>query len=430
MAAPVCAEVFASVCVDSACSAGVIFGLTRVVLELFEFIAYLTGLHSNPSGSSDSWVAVRPSGSLAGVREVGSLQWYQSSGVVSFQARSECELQESVAVVAWCACFERGGWFARAAVVFVVGLRIRVGLWSAELVEGVLALLAVPLLWGESLLDVPLLLGCVLVGCPLIIGVCVVLAVCLALCACAPLGAVLCSVDVIARAKQMLCVPCCTVGASLGCPMFWCGFPELLVVVLVRFALRTVPTCFCQFLCYLRVEDYSWHFGWWFPPKLPYVVLVVAALSVKMSCRCRRSVCPCCSLPGCCRSRCGASDRVSGRGAGQFVFLIIFWVSRLRWWDFVCPQDREVGFISRALWALSDGHLVSAMGVWLVVLLWKCQSRLVIFLCVWKRFVVRVSFPCFPLVARGGGAGRAFGAMSRTVVTFVAKVPPVVLSRG
>ncbi|MQL92358.1 hypothetical protein Taro_024989 [Colocasia esculenta] len=29
---------------------------------LFEFIAYLTGLNSNPSGSSDPWVAARPSG--------------------------------------------------------------------------------------------------------------------------------------------------------------------------------------------------------------------------------------------------------------------------------------------------------------------------------------------------------------------------------
>ncbi|MQM09333.1 hypothetical protein Taro_042202 [Colocasia esculenta] len=36
------------------------------VLRLFEFIAYLTGLNSNPSGSSDPWVAARPSGSLAG----------------------------------------------------------------------------------------------------------------------------------------------------------------------------------------------------------------------------------------------------------------------------------------------------------------------------------------------------------------------------
>ncbi|MQM15142.1 hypothetical protein Taro_048080 [Colocasia esculenta] len=51
------------------------------VLGLFEFIAYLTGLNSNPFGSSDPWVAAQPSGSLAGVWEVGSLQWYQSSGV-------------------------------------------------------------------------------------------------------------------------------------------------------------------------------------------------------------------------------------------------------------------------------------------------------------------------------------------------------------
>ncbi|MQM15241.1 hypothetical protein Taro_048182 [Colocasia esculenta] len=114
--------------------------------------------------------------------------------------------------------------FARAAVGFVLGLRVRVGvsqrlreptcgvaftsagLWSAELVEGVLALLAVPLLlgcvfvgcppcyWGVSLLDVPL-----------VVGVCVVLAVCLASCACAPLGAVLCSVDVLLELSRCLC---------------------------------------------------------------------------------------------------------------------------------------------------------------------------------------------------------------------------------
>ncbi|MQM03318.1 hypothetical protein Taro_036097 [Colocasia esculenta] len=91
-------------------------------------------------------------------------------------------------------------------------------------------------------------------------------------------------------------------------------------------------------------------------------------------------------------------------------------------------KDREVGFISCALWALPNGGLVSAMGVWLVVLLWKCQSHLVVFPCVWKIFVVRVSFPCLPLVARGGGAGRAVGAVSCTVVTFMVKVPTLVLS--
>ncbi|MQM15006.1 hypothetical protein Taro_047942, partial [Colocasia esculenta] len=76
----------------------------------------------------------------------------------------------------------------------------------------------------------------------------------------------------------------------------------------------------------------------------------------------------------------------------EFVFLIVFRVFRLRSWDFVCPQDRKVGFISRTLRALPDGGL---------------------------RLVMRVSFPYFSLVARGGGAGMAFGVMSRTVETFV-----------
>ncbi|MQM17401.1 hypothetical protein Taro_050371 [Colocasia esculenta] len=49
-------------------------------------------------------------------------------------------------------------------------------------------------------------------------------------------------------------------------------------------------------------------------------------------------------------------------------------VSRLHWWDFMCPQDREVGFVSHTLWSLPDGSL---------------------------RLIVRISFPCFPLVAQG-----------------------------
>ncbi|MQL75336.1 hypothetical protein Taro_007711 [Colocasia esculenta] len=60
---------------DSAGSAGVVFSLTRVMVEfcfrlleflllwlLFEFITYLTGLNSNPSRFLDPWVAARPSG--------------------------------------------------------------------------------------------------------------------------------------------------------------------------------------------------------------------------------------------------------------------------------------------------------------------------------------------------------------------------------
>ncbi|MQL85288.1 hypothetical protein Taro_017802 [Colocasia esculenta] len=75
--------------------------------------------------------------------------------------------------------------FVRAAVGFVLGLRIHVGL-SRRLRESTcsVAFTGVCPCWMS-----PLLLGCVL---------------CLALCACAPLGAVLCSVGVFARAKQIL----------------------------------------------------------------------------------------------------------------------------------------------------------------------------------------------------------------------------------
>ncbi|MQL74527.1 hypothetical protein Taro_006890 [Colocasia esculenta] len=87
-------------------------------------------------------------------------------------------MQESVAAIAGCACYERGYWFARAAVEFIIGLHVRVGvsprlreptygvaftgagLWSTEQVEGVLSSLAIPLLLGTvlcSLLSVAML---------------------------------------------------------------------------------------------------------------------------------------------------------------------------------------------------------------------------------------------------------------------------------
>ncbi|MQL95983.1 hypothetical protein Taro_028648 [Colocasia esculenta] len=141
----------ASACADSASSAGVVFGLT----QLFEFIAYLTKLNSNPSGSSDPWVAERPSG-VPGGGPGGRVV----TVVASYPAGSGCELQQSVATVAECGCFERGCCFARAAIGFVVDLHVRVG--------------------------------------------CVLLVLCLALRACAPLGTVLCSVGIFARAKRML----------------------------------------------------------------------------------------------------------------------------------------------------------------------------------------------------------------------------------
>ncbi|MQM10598.1 hypothetical protein Taro_043489 [Colocasia esculenta] len=130
------------------------------VLELFEFIAYLTGLNSNPSGFLNPWVATRPSGSLARVREVGSLQWYQSprgSSVSSMRVLLLLLGARATSMVVW---------FAHAAVGFIVVLCIRAGVsrrlreatcgvaftsagsWSVEPVKGVLALLAVPLLLG------------------------------------------------------------------------------------------------------------------------------------------------------------------------------------------------------------------------------------------------------------------------------------------
>ncbi|MQM10131.1 hypothetical protein Taro_043021 [Colocasia esculenta] len=160
-----------------------------------------------------------------------------------------------------------------------------------------------PCCWGVSLLDVPFLLGCVLVGCPLVVGMCVVLAACLALCACAPLCAVLCSVGVFARAKQMLvcrvallverCDTCLWLlpalcwlvlnsGASLGCG------------VLVVFP-RTVCCC--------PSEGSS-------PSGIAFVLVkvfrYVASLSAwALSVECR------------------ALGRVSGRGAGQVVFMFV-----------------------------------------------------------------------------------------------------------
>ncbi|MQM08817.1 hypothetical protein Taro_041674 [Colocasia esculenta] len=91
--------------------------------------------------------------------------------VASFLVGSECELQESVAAITECAFYESGCWFARATVGFVVILRVCVGvsrrlreptcgvaftgagLWSVEPVEGVLALLVVPSLWGRDSLS-------------------------------------------------------------------------------------------------------------------------------------------------------------------------------------------------------------------------------------------------------------------------------------
>ncbi|MQL72368.1 hypothetical protein Taro_004721 [Colocasia esculenta] len=138
--------------------------------------------------------------------------------VANFPAGSGCELQESVAAVVRCLCCERGCWFARAAVGFVVGLRVHVGV-SRRLREPTcgVAFTGVWLWSAEPVED-----GC-LVGFPLLVGL----------------------------------------------------------------------------------------------------------------------------LP----------DVFDSAGSARVVFGLTRVVVELRWWDFVCPQDREVGFISRTLWALPDGGL-------------------------------------------------------------------------
>ncbi|MQM02989.1 hypothetical protein Taro_035761 [Colocasia esculenta] len=47
---------------------------------LFEFIAYVTGLNSNPSGSSDTWVAARPSGVPRGSGRSGCYSCIRAQG--------------------------------------------------------------------------------------------------------------------------------------------------------------------------------------------------------------------------------------------------------------------------------------------------------------------------------------------------------------
>ncbi|MQL82644.1 hypothetical protein Taro_015121 [Colocasia esculenta] len=148
---------------------------------------------------------------------------------------------ECVAATTGGACCERGCCFARAEVGFVLGLRIhvgvsrrlreptcgvaftRAGLWSAEPEEGVLALLVVPFCEvlpeffsvdsGGELFVV------VLVRVPL------------------PLGLLLCSL------KSSVVLP----------PWFEASVVWLVAIVLPS-RLRTVLACFCQLLCYLRVE--------------------------------------------------------------------------------------------------------------------------------------------------------------------------------
>ncbi|MQL70725.1 hypothetical protein Taro_003044 [Colocasia esculenta] len=112
--------------------------------------------------------------------------------------------------------------------------------------------------------------------------------------------------------------------------------------------------------------------------------------------------------------------------SNKFVFLIVFWVSRLRWWDFVCPQDREVGLVSHTLWALPDGGLVCAIGVWLVVPFVGVLASHRGFLFRVRERPVVCPLPLLSMGCLGWWCFHmAFGDMSRTVATFVVKAPPL-----
>ncbi|MQL93366.1 hypothetical protein Taro_026005, partial [Colocasia esculenta] len=331
---------------------------------LFEFIAYLTGLNSNPSGSSDPWVATRPSGSLAGglggrvVTVVSELRGPKRF-VASFSAGSECELQESVAAAAGCTCFERGCCFARAAVGFVFGLRICVGV-SRRLREST----TVPC----SLLSVVVLpqgLKC---------------AVCLA--------------STFWRVFPERCLGGSGGGSPRTCLRCFCSsaccsvFPNgpccwlfglcMLVKVLPRIApllilAEVLPrSAWCSFwatvalplwfkVCRLVGLRSGEVLPGWLLALLVEVLHRAALCCFGMSCRCCRSDCLCDNLLGCCRSRCGAFDRVSGRGASQVVFLFVF--------EFLdCAGGTSCVPVVGRFASLLAPYVLSQMVVWVVVM--------------------------------------------------------------
>ncbi|MQL80354.1 hypothetical protein Taro_012802 [Colocasia esculenta] len=108
---------------DSAGSTGVVFGPTLVVglgfspFRCFVFASAL--LEFLLLWLVRDWLSL-----LSLVREAHPPYSLQ---VAIFPAWFKCELQESVVAVVGGACYERGCWFARAAIGFVFGLRVRVG---------------------------------------------------------------------------------------------------------------------------------------------------------------------------------------------------------------------------------------------------------------------------------------------------------------
>ncbi|MQL77538.1 hypothetical protein Taro_009963, partial [Colocasia esculenta] len=105
---------------DSAGSAGVVFGLTRVVVEAFLcfrcFVVLCSRLTPLLSSGRDS---------LSQEFVAGWLGWrFVARCVANSVSWSERELQECTAAVVVCTCCERGCCFARVAVGFVCSLRV------------------------------------------------------------------------------------------------------------------------------------------------------------------------------------------------------------------------------------------------------------------------------------------------------------------
>ncbi|MQM17873.1 hypothetical protein Taro_050854 [Colocasia esculenta] len=349
---------------DSAGSAGVVSGPTLVVgrvpaaLDGRDWLSLLSLVHeAHPlllsGGDSLSqefvagqlwWrfvleVAARPSGSLAGVREVGSLQWW-----LAFQQGSSVSCRR-VLLLLLGAC----------ATSMVVGsLVLQLSLSSAY-----------ASVWSSSMLvlvEVRFPQNCVVLPS----GCC-----CVALEVEVHRLVALCSGDVSQNGAFWRVFPeRCLSGSGGGsprtylrcfyssacCSVFYdgpCCWPFGLCV-LVKVLPRIAPL-----LILAEVLPRSARCSFWATVVLPLwfevcrlvglrsgrvlpgrlLALLVEVLhraalclfwssllflSVEMSCRCCQSDCLCDSLLGCCRSRCGVVDYVSGRGAGQFVFLFIF----------------------------------------------------------------------------------------------------------
>ncbi|MQL72514.1 hypothetical protein Taro_004856, partial [Colocasia esculenta] len=132
---------------------------------LFEFIAYLTELNSIPSGSSNPWVAARPSG-VPGEGPGGRVDTVVSElrgptrFVAYFPVGSECELQESVVAVAGCACFERGLDPPEVDVLFSTSTVVSIFARFAD-VLGCLALPSSDIFFGFASVRVPVEQSCV-----------------------------------------------------------------------------------------------------------------------------------------------------------------------------------------------------------------------------------------------------------------------------